>query len=102
MRFLPIVGRHDGIACTIKEEVGATFSGVEESFVAGKGVSSPEAVQRPCLPTRPRRVGPPTLVGAVAEELARLEVEDRFMGRAPVAANEVTSGRQAVLGGDPQ
>ena len=41
-------------------------------------------------------------MGAVAEELARLEVEDRLVGRAAVTANEVTSGRQAVLGGDPQ
>ena len=41
-------------------------------------------------------------MGAVAQELARVEVEDRLVSGAAVASHEVTSGRQAVLGGDPQ
>src|SRR6476619_4629221 len=102
MWFFPIVGRHDGVAGPIEEEVGAAFRGIAEASIAGQGVGSPEPVQRPRLSARPRRIGAPTLVGAVAEELARLEVEDRLVSCAPVTAHEVTSRRQAVLGGDPQ
>src|SRR6478752_9736106 len=101
MWFFPIVGRHDAGAGPIEEEVGASFGGVAEAFIAGQGVGSPEPIQRPRLSARPRRIGAPALVGAVAEELAGREVEDRLVGRAPVTANEVTSGRQAMLGGDP-
>ena len=67
-----------------------------------RSVGGPEPIQGPGLSARPGRVGAPALMGAVPQELARLEVEDRLVSRAAVASHEVTSGRQAVLGGDPQ
>ena len=38
----------------------------------------------------------------LAQELARLQIEDRLMGGAPVTAHEVAARGEAMLGRDPE
>ncbi len=65
-----------------------------------KVIGRAEAVERPGQPARPGGVVTPALVGGLAQELARLQVEDALVGGAAVAAHQIAARGQAVLVGD--
>src|SRR5207244_5918965 len=76
---------------------------VEEAPVARETIGGAEAVKGPGLPAGPRGIAAPTLMRGLAQELARVEVEDALVGRAAVAAHQEAARGQAVrLGDAPQ
>src|SRR5919199_2253237 len=95
--LLPVVGRDAVLGCARDIEVGAALRSVEEAPVARETIGGAEAVEGPGLPARPRGIAAPALVRGLAQERARVEVEDALVGRAAIAAHQEAARGQAVL-----
>src|SRR5437763_1473451 len=76
--------------------VGARLGGIQEPRIAAIFVANAETVKRPSLSARPTGVTAKTLLRALPQKLARLEIEYTFLSRRAITTNQAAPRGQAV------
>ena len=76
--------------------IGAGFGRFQKPRIAAVLIGKAETVQRPARAARPARIAAVTLLRALAQELAGLQIENPFLRRGAVAAHQKAARGQAV------
>ncbi len=76
--------------------IGAGFGCFEKPRIAAVFVRKAEAVQRPAQAARPAGIAAVTLLRALAQKFAGLEIENSFLRRGAVAAHQVAARGEAM------